>query len=1206
MVVDPLLALRSLARLWFAGGGVLVFVGLGLLLADALPAALACLLTGALLLGAGGWQGRRLRQASDAVNGLVAELGLRERAAQHVGSPVLVTDSDLNVLWCNQVFERVTGYRLDELRGGRPGRWLRSPNADPAMQERIRDAVRNHTDLDIELLHRYRDGQDHWVRLQLAAQRDARGQPAGFVGVLINIDAQVRTREALRQALRHTGSLMRSLDEYVIVAETDAAGRFTRVNRRFQDISGYTEAELLGQGFAMIGSGWHSAAFWRDMWSCIGQGRPWQGEICNRSRQGSLYWVQTLVAPILGADGTIKKFVSIQSDISAHRLAQMELSKSETLLRRTSQLAGVGGWTAQLDSGQLQITPECRQLLGLQEREVTHVHEFWRCFGQGARLIIRAQLQELAQGQREEVNMLAPVRPLAGTPARWVRLVASVRESRVEGVGQMPGRIIGAVQDQTQQMAAQQRIRDEQRILHSAMDAVGDAFALYDPQSLLVYCNEAYAALLPPGHPPLQGVSHEVVLHGMAMGGTFRDAIGREADWVQEQLRAPGTARTDPVCQTADGRWFRFIDRVTADGHRVVLRSDVTELQRALLRADAAALSKGQFLANMSHEIRTPINAVMGLLQMLGRTALAPPQADMVGKSLTAARSLLDIVNDILDFSKLEAGKMELHAAPFRLADLRHELEVILAGARGHKPLALAFETDDALPEVLVGDGVRLRQVLINLGGNAVKFTEAGRVCLGWRLLSCTGDVVRVRFEVTDTGIGIAPEQQARIFDSFSQAEASTTRRFGGSGLGLTICQRLVGLMGGHIDLQSQPGQGSRFGFDIDLQVGHASDLPPAPETIAALAGSRLAGLRLLLAEDNPLNQEVALALLRDEGAAVTLAHDGQQAVQALQADPLGFDLVLMDMQMPVLDGLQATERIRQLPGLGELPVIAMTANATPQDRERCLRAGMNDHVGKPFDIEQLVALIRAFTRGDDFSRLPHATPAVAPQARADAGADQAPSPALRDDVLALRRLGGNVSLLGQLRARFPATAQTCLQQAQACGARRDRAGAADALHQLKGAAGVVGADRLALRCAGLEQRLRAPPADAPVDAHSSLFDDLAAEVAATLAALAPAVHAEAGSATAAPPETAGPSADDPAVLQTCLDDMAAWLPLLASADLAALDAHEDWLARHATARAAPFDHFNALIESMQLQAAAQAGAGLLGDARGALLEAQE
>ena len=388
--------------------------------------------------------------------------------------------------------------------------------------------------------------------------------------------------------------------------------------------------------------------------------------------------------------------------------------------------------------------------------------------------------------------------------------------------------------------------------------------------------------------------------------------------------------------------------------------TDVTNYVQALARAEQASVAKGQFLANMSHEIRTPMNAILGLLTLLHDTPLNATQLDFVSKTDGAARSLLGLLNDILDFSKVEAGKMTLDPRPFSLDKMLKDLAVILASNVGEKPVVLRFEVEPDVPRVLLGDDMRLQQVLINLGGNAIKFTSQGDVVLRVRQVERGAHDALLEFAMHDSGIGIATENQAHIFSSFSQAEASTTRRFGGTGLGLSISSRLVTLLGGTLQLSSTPGQGSTFYFQIRFPL---ASLPVVelPQPLAAGATvpqkvKRLQGMRLLVVEDNKINQMVARGLLSKEGADITLADNGQLGVEAVAAAQTPFDVVLMDVQMPVMDGYAATRYIRQEMGLTTLPIIAMTANAMESDRVSCLEAGMDEHVGKPFDVNHLVA----------------------------------------------------------------------------------------------------------------------------------------------------------------------------------------------------------------------------------------------------------
>jgi CheY-like chemotaxis protein len=359
------------------------------------------------------------------------------------------------------------------------------------------------------------------------------------------------------------------------------------------------------------------------------------------------------------------------------------------------------------------------------------------------------------------------------------------------------------------------------------------------------------------------------------------------------------------------------------------------------------------------------MNAVLGLLQLLQGTELTVTQRDFVDKTDGAARSLLGLLNDILDFSKVEAGKMALDPRPFNLDKLLADLSVILASTIGSKPVTIRFDVEPSVPRGLLGDDMRLQQVLINLGGNAVKFTHHGEVVLRVRQVERSATNAVLEFAMRDSGIGIAPQNQAHIFSGFSQAEASTTRRFGGTGLGLSISSRLVSLLGGELQLHSIEGQGSTFFFQIRFPL---ASLPAAglaaPETPASpppAKPQRLQGLRVLVVEDNKINQMVARGLLSKEGADITMADNGELGVAAVAAARPPFDVVLMDVQMPVMDGYAATRAIRQELGLKILPIIAMTANAMASDRAACLDAGMDDHIGKPFELDHLVATLRQY-----------------------------------------------------------------------------------------------------------------------------------------------------------------------------------------------------------------------------------------------------
>ncbi len=429
----------------------------------------------------------------------------------------------------------------------------------------------------------------------------------------------------------------------------------------------------------------------------------------------------------------------------------------------------------------------------------------------------------------------------------------------------------------------------------------------------------------------------------------------------------------------SDGRilWLDVLGRLSleSEDQAGVLGSvqDVTAAKRteqalAVARdaADAANRAKSDFLANMSHEIRTPLNGLLGMVQLLERSALDERQRSYVDKQRYSADALLRVVNDVLDFSKIEAGKLDIERAEFDLHELMHNTVSLLAVRAEEKGITLALEIAPETPRYVSSDMLRLGQILANLGNNALKFTEAGRLCL--RVApdaAASAGVQTLRFEVSDTGIGMDAEQVARLFKSFQQADTSISRRFGGTGLGLAICKRLVDLMGGQIGVRSAPGQGSDFFFTLPLPLGRDTGVIPAllpmPATVPASAS--LSGVEILLVDDNPINQEVARELLVTEGAIITLADNGAQAVQAVSerraAGRAPFAALLMDIQMPVMDGFAATAALRADAANAGLPIIAMTAHGLRGDRERSLAAGMNDHVVKPVVFADLMAALQ-------------------------------------------------------------------------------------------------------------------------------------------------------------------------------------------------------------------------------------------------------
>lgn len=865
-----------------------------------------------------------------------------------------------------------------------------------------------------------------------------------------------------------------------------------------------------------------------------------------------------------------------------------DLAASEGFLEQAQRIANVGSWQVDLATGSLRLSAQTLRLFDLPPDGSRSVEDFVAFFLPESReLIRRATREAIREGTPWDLELsLVSAR---GAP-RWVRAVGGV-----ERQGDWSVRVTGTLQDITDRKRTEQALQASEQFMRVITDNLPGRVVYWNRDQRCEFANRSSAESFGRTQQEMIGLSlREALGHDryQAYRPGIEAALRGDNLTFEREERAAGGSRTMLVHHIPN-----FRDDVV-HGY-FVLELDVTELKEAREAARQASAAKGQFLANTSHELRTPMNAIIGMLTLLHGTQLSVRQSDYVAKAEGAARSLLALLNDLLDFSRIEAGKLALDPRPFRIELLMRDLSMILSSNVSSDQVEVLFDLDPALPPVLVGDDMRLRQVLINLGGNAVKFTERGEVVVGVRVLGRHDGRVRLEFSVSDTGIGIAPEQRARIFEEFTQAEASTVRRYGGTGLGLAISQRLVKLMGGSLELAAESGQGSRFSFALDLPLGRedaAGEASPAlplralfvddnavaRETLQAQArslgwqadiatgaqealamaqgasqrydaifvdwrmpgidgleaaarlrqlpqvgqsalmimlsaqgreafaalddgvrgsfdgylvkpvtasmlreavleatgraappepapqgGRELAGLRILVVDDNANNQQIARELLTWRGASVDLADDGRQGVERVVSGREAYDLVLMDVQMPVMDGYQATREIRRA-GFDTLPIVAMTANVMAGDREACLAAGMDDHVGKPFELDELVETVRQ-----------HAT--RRPAAGGAMPAPDAPVPQV-DLAAAVRRLGGDVGFYRQLYPSVRSDAEAMLARLAQLIEERRRDEAARLFHMIEGHAGTIGAPAVAHVAAEAARAMRAPGADLHAD----------------------------------------------------------------------------------------------------------------------------
>ena len=543
----------------------------------------------------------------------------------------------------------------------------------------------------------------------------------------------------------------------------------------------------------------------------------------------------------------------------------------------------------------------------------------------------------------------------AGGPA-WERAAEWLRRRVI-------GRSRHAV-DQAEFKAQQAETR-----LRAAVDALPEGVVFLDHEGRYILWNQRYAEiyhrsadLFEPGARLI-----DTLRVGVARGD-YPDAVGREEEWLADRMALldnPGVRHEQRV---SDGRWLMIEERRTCDGGTIGLRVDITDMKRqaaeleaALHRAEAANRAKSEFLANLSHEIRTPLNGVLGLADVLGRSPLDVSQRDLVDTIKVSAGALNHILTDLLDFSRLEAGKLEIASQPFVLAEAAREAAALYAQAAQDKGVALRVDIAEGVAHSIMGDGPRLKQILTNLLSNALKFTEAGAIDL---VVSPDQEGGRCHIEVRDTGIGFDAEDAERLFARFEQADGSITRKYGGTGLGLAICRQLAELMGGTISATGQRGRGAAFTLVLPMVAAES-----AVEAVAATYDPLSAQdqpIRVLVVDDNATNRKVAELILESMGADVACVENGREGVEAVERG--AFDVVLMDLQMPVMDGLAATRAIRAreaLQGLPATPVVVLSANVMREHIEASAAAGANGHLGKPIRADALIAAVTQAVYGE-------------------------------------------------------------------------------------------------------------------------------------------------------------------------------------------------------------------------------------------------
>jgi two-component system, sensor histidine kinase and response regulator len=688
------------------------------------------------------------------------------------------------------------------------------------------------------------------------------------------------------------------------------------------------------------------------------------------ARDGREHWVEHICNPVFSTDGRYLGRRGVFRDITERKHIESELTKRSLAVEQSPEsivitdLAGRieyvnDAFTANTGYTRDEALGQNPRILKSGRTPQSIFDELWACLQRGepwhGELINRRKNGELYT----ELASISPIRQSDGRITHYLAVKANVTEQKrlAEELEQYRYHLEELVEARTLEL------RQQTRSLQALIDNLPHLAWMKDREGRFVAVNRVFAEAKGRAPSEIIGLTdHELWSPKVAQRYRTDDAEVM-AGGSQRTLEMPSVTNPGAIYETFKAP---IIDDTGEVLGTVGFARDIrpqremeAELARRAELAESAVRAKSAFLANMSHEIRTPMNAILGLAHLLRRELVEPANINRLDKIESAARHLLTVINDILDLSKIEAGKLQLSDEDFSAVMLVDQVSSLILDEARAKGLSLKVDLDPELPWMR-GDVTRLRQALLNYASNAVKFTHAGCVTIRVRLLERNAEGLRVRFEVEDTGIGIPTDKQSKLFQAFEQADTSTTRRYGGTGLGLAITAQLARMMGGEAGADSIAGQGSTFWFTVDLKPGQPGLLVTHAHRLAAESEmrDRCAGARILLAEDNPINREVALELLNSVGLRVETAENGQVALE-MAADG-DYDLILMDVQMPLMDGLSATRALRALPSWRDKPILALTANAFEEDRRACLESGMNDFVPKPVEpLDLFDALLR-------------------------------------------------------------------------------------------------------------------------------------------------------------------------------------------------------------------------------------------------------
>ncbi|PJJ17507.1 PAS domain S-box-containing protein [Janthinobacterium sp. 67] len=738
-----------------------------------------------------------------------------------------------------------------------------------------------------------------------------------------------------------------AMDQHAIVSITNTAGVIIYVNDKFCAISGFAREELVGQTHRLINSRAHPDAFFAQMWQTITAGQVWHGEICNHAKNGQQYWVDATIVPFLDAAGKPYQYIAIRTEISDSKRMAETIAKSEREYRNVVNSLNEVVFRTDLHGAWTFLNPAWHTITGfaIADSLGKNILQFVEPRDRDR---ADAGLSQLLGGQVDSMRHEARYVTCDGQ-VRWIDVCARAER---DGQGRLAG-TTGSLTDITERRQAARELRHNLNFVDALIETIPIPLYLKDVQGRYLRANRAFCALFNLDQARILGLTVADILPRQEA----QDVRQHDLDLLQDRGKQTYEDRLSIGARQVDVL-FSKAALLKSDGSLHGLVGTIVDIssqkaaERALLLAkevaESASRSKSEFLANMSHEIRTPMNGILGMTDLVLDSELDAHQRKYLEIVKASADALLCIINDILDFSKIEAGMLTLESIPFDLRRLLQEsmrAHAMRAQAGG---LELVLDGDPALPHTLLGDPGRLRQVLTNLVGNAIKFTPHGEVVVSARLRASGDDVTQLRLCVRDTGIGIAADMQEAVFDAFQQEDGSTTRRFGGTGLGLSITRRLVTMMQGSIGLTSELGKGSCFTVDLAL---------PACEQQAPLApfDASLAGRGILLVDDNPGSLTILRRIFEHSGATVTACESGEAALDSC-ASGLPADCIIMDFAMPGMNGFDTAAALAALPHWSQVPIVMLSSCGSLGDAARCRELGIGGYLLKPASPEELLA----------------------------------------------------------------------------------------------------------------------------------------------------------------------------------------------------------------------------------------------------------